>query len=126
MNVLNLLKHTPHLMGLSSKTKFTGMEDVLGGQSAQVCALDQLHVQASIAGKYDLWRWFSEWTNPCVKVHMWHLVLEKVMQPNRKAYKDGFGYSSDRMKKLHTLWSSLGTDEDPSQQCKRRDFGRLC
>ena len=95
MNVQNLLKHTPHLMDLSSKTKFDGMEDVLGGKSAQSWALDQLCLQASTAGKHDLWRWFSEWTCPCVKVHIWHLVLERVMQPDRKACKDGFGYSSD-------------------------------
>jgi hypothetical protein len=51
MNVLNLLKHTPHLLDLSSKTKFDGIEDVLGGKSAQSWALDQLCLQASIAGK---------------------------------------------------------------------------
>ena len=74
------------------------------------------------AGKYDLWRWFSEWTYPCVKVHIWHLVLERVMQPDRKACKDGFGYSSDRRDKLHTMWSSLGTDQNPESTVNTKGF----
>ena len=110
INVLKVLRFTPHLMDSRSQATFTGRENVLGGKSAQACVLEQLKQQAGGAGKFELWVWFRGWTVPCVKVHMWHLFLDNVMDKDHQYLQDG--YSSTRFDNLHTMWSSLGTDTD--------------